>query len=235
MRAIFSLAILITLSALSLAQRMEPNSYLNRRVSNPAGLINQLRNDPVVRDRFMRHYSMTEQELVEYFSSFRMGKLERSGTYTVYNAPATGVLRVRARNLKKGTPVFLDASGTPVMLVSCGNPLEMPVPGAEITPPVSAEVEAIPPTYEPTMETMTPTEVYPPDVSPVPAEVVPAPNPIPEVSRGGSSFPFLLALPLLAFVGGGGGDNPPIPEPATMVVLGAGAVYVISRRRRKNS
>lgn len=213
-------------------QRMERNSFLNKHVSSTNQLVQQVKTDPQVRDRYLRHFSMDQEELVRFLSSLRTGKLDRSGTYTVYNAPATGVLRVRARKLKGGTPIFEDANGAPVLLVSCGNPLAMPLPEANVTPPIAAPTDMveIQPEFQPT-EVIS-AEALPPAYSTPSAPIVPAVNPIPIAHGGGGGFPWLLGLVPLLFTGGGGGSPPPVPEPTGMLVLGAGAAYIWLRKRR---
>src|SRR5688572_23582861 len=67
------------------AQRMPHNSYLNKPAHSVAQLINQVRNDPVVAKRFMLHYGMDKEQIIAFFRTLRVGKLQKTGYYKIFN------------------------------------------------------------------------------------------------------------------------------------------------------
>ena len=218
----------------------EPGSFVKKPAHTIDSLVSQVERDPVVADRFMRHFRMSKAEVVEYLRGLHLARLEKSGSYIVYNVHADGVIRARVFELKKGTMVFADADGRPILKKNCANPLWQP--GFE-NPPVPNSVPATPVLrpgdYEPT-DVMVATEIEaPPFVVPSPETTPPGPmTPNREtgiVSGGGQSLIPLLLLGALATTSFGGGKDcpPPIPEPMTMLAFGIPAAAVMLRRRKK--
>src|SRR5689334_9892892 len=91
--------------------RTEKNSFLERPVKSVADLVMQIRKDAHVRDRYMRHFGKTVDQLTSEFSKLHLGKLSSAGEYLVYNIDDLGVVHSKMLHLKAGTPVFMDASG----------------------------------------------------------------------------------------------------------------------------
>lgn len=239
------------------------NPYLRGPANTHEALMRAIKTDPIVMDRYMRHFTMTREEVILYFSTLRWARLERGGPHMVYNVPAsTGQLRVRTLNLPQGEPVWVDRWGNPVLQVVCGNPMtrgpkrpETPnkVTGRtttiveeelkEIPNEVGAsrEVVAAVPPIEPEL----PIIAAVPEVNVIEMPSTYGPDVITEVvRRGGGGFSW-LALPGAAaifFIGGDGGGgggggvppgDPPVPEPATMAALLTGAGFYLARRRRR--
>src|SRR5579859_7315345 len=103
MRPIYAKSILITtlLLGATLSQaHVETGSFLNKRAYSVAQLMNQTRNDAQVRDRYERHFRMSDDELIQYFSRLHVGKLHRTGAYVVYNCRDDEVIRARVFHLK---------------------------------------------------------------------------------------------------------------------------------------
>jgi hypothetical protein len=121
-------AALVALCALvgqSYAARPDLNAFLNRKVVSDAGLVHQVRTDNEVMDRYVRHFSMTRQEVIEYLSQLHVGHLKAPLTTSVYSVPDGGRIKVHQQSFPKGTLVFADPQQTPVLLVKCGNPLTL--------------------------------------------------------------------------------------------------------------
>ncbi len=110
------------------------NSFLVRPVASARELANQIRTEPVVAQRYARHFRRSAWEFADYVEKhLRLTRLERAQTFNVYYAPPDGRLLVVRRTLPKGTPVFVEKrSGKPILKANCGNPL---TPAASIPPP----------------------------------------------------------------------------------------------------
>lgn len=224
----------IVLASVALA-RPEENAFLNKPANTHAQLMGQIKTDNVVMDRYMRHFGMTRQEVIAYFSGLNRSRLDEDGVYLVYNVPDWGELRARALFYKKGTPVWKDADGRPILKASCGNPMVRGTDGAppELdveVPEMDSEVFAFdaPVTSETTPVLMS-------NVSPVLPEV--ATLPMAASAPGVPGVPGIgWVLPLAAgFLVSGGGGGSPIPEPATIIIMGAGVAALAARRRNKKS
>jgi len=252
----FGLSALILAAAVPAFARPDLNSFVEYKISDTNSLVSQVKKNPVVADRYQRHFAMSRPEVVAYLSTLHRGALSKPGLYTIYSVPEGGRVKMHIGRLKKGEAVFLDASGKPILVAKCGNPVVAGpavarsrrgnpvavVPNdesgtreiAEIIPR-DAEVEngaelmaLVPPVPE--------SLVTPPPIAPPPTE---APMRTVGVTGGGSSlFPWLAALPLVVpiaggFSDGGGGNITPVPEPATLAVMSLGLVGV-ARMRKKN-
>jgi hypothetical protein len=110
------------------------NSYLIRPVASARELANQIRTEPVVAQRYARHFKRSAWEFADYVEkNLRLTRLERAQTFNVYYSPPDDRLLVVRRTLPKGTPVFVEKrSGKPILKANCGNPL---TPAASIPPP----------------------------------------------------------------------------------------------------
>lgn len=219
---------------------VEPGAFLNRPANTTEQLVQQARNDKQVMQRYMRHFRMSREEVIEMLASLHPAKLEAAGSYVVYNCHEDEVIRARVFNLKKGTLLFCDSSGRPILKRSCGNPMIVPNPSVPLTAQPGPEQPPIPiPPVGPT-----PTEVAMPPLAPEmpcpPEEMAPIPPlppcPVPGEVRGGNSNSFFF-LPILLIFNNHSSKccdcRQPVPEPASMAVMGLGASMVMLRRRKK--
>ncbi|OYT74052.1 MAG: hypothetical protein CFK48_00200 [Armatimonadetes bacterium CP1_7O] len=101
------------------------NSYLIRPVASASDLANQIRTEPIVAQRYARHFKRSAWEIAEYVEkNLRLTRLEKAQTFNVYYSPPDDRLMVVRRTLPKGTPVFVEKkTGKPVLKANCGNPL----------------------------------------------------------------------------------------------------------------
>ncbi len=110
----FICVVAVALSASATAQT-EPNSFLMKPAPTHAALMQQIKSDEVVMNRFMRHFGMTREEVIEYFSGLKLSTIKESGPYLVYNTPETGEIRARVLYYKKGTKVWVDSTGNYIL------------------------------------------------------------------------------------------------------------------------
>lgn len=220
------------------------NSFCNVTPHTTDQLINQVKGNSVVMDRYTRHFAMTEDEVVAFFSTLIPGRLIKDGIYTVYGVPRDGKLHVHRRLLKKGEKVFMDAQGRAVLQMRCGNPLTLgprnPIAlseGPEPAGPMDINLAAEGGTVEEAPTTL----AYVPPTTPAP--IVPATPPPPAAVIAPSGHARIAAFPLLIpiLIGGccimpkgGGGGKVVCPEPAsmTLMVLGVGALAARKRKRQ---
>lgn len=216
-------------------QGLPRNSYLEKRVDSTDELVQQLRSNPEVMDRYRRHFAMTDAEVITYLSTLRVSKLDKDGIYTVYGVPkTTGDFHAHLRMLKKGEPVFVEDDGTPVLQVVCGNPLILGPKKPVVPNPIVANAGPVEPAKEvmveapPAPSTNAVTPVVPGDAQPI-APVFPPSRPSPSV------VPMLLGLAGAIGFFPHSSSPPPVPEPMTMLVMGSGLAYLASRRRAKKN
>lgn len=230
------LAAFVLLASFATA-RTEPNSFLNKTVTTHAGLMAQVQTDDEVMQRFMRHFGMTRQQVIDYFSTLRIDTLKEDGVYLVYNVPESEEIRARAIFYKTGTKVFVDQNGTLVLKLSCGNPMLRGTDSRTVAMatnvtanpsplrPVTVQGEGVPTDFT---ATTVPAELET-SALPFPTEAPGQIVPIASVSRFNPAF--LLPLAAVPFVVTN--TNDPVPEPFTMVGIAAGAGLVAIKRRRR--
>lgn len=240
MNKLGAVAMVITLSGIAVA-RPELNAFINKPANSIPELIAQIKADKQVADRFMRHFSMTKQEVVEFVSSLRLGTISKSGYYTIYSAPDNGILKAHVSFFKKGTPAFVDSDGNAVLRVKCANPFvvgkapgitakaniqdtittanEMSITAGIVSAP-NSEIEASIPAVPEISEDLTDGSLA--------LGVVPTP---PVTSSSG----FLGSL-----LGVGGAvsimnkppEPDPVPEPTSMVALSLGALALLRKKKK---
>jgi hypothetical protein len=232
-RAFWIVSIVMVLAGAAFG-RPDLNAFLNHNVETTAELVAQVKRDPEVADRFMRHYGMTKAELIAFLSTLHVDTIKQEGIYGVYSVPEGGKIRLNLQHLKKGHRIFARPDGTPELIHLCANPMSLgpkQVIALNRTPVTSTEVVA----DEVPMQIMT--EVSPefePLAAISPGEptytfATPEETPIPIPISGGFNL-LPLALGGLAFLDHGGG-NPPVPEPMTMAAFGVGVALLGLRRR----
>ena len=212
---------------------MPRNSYLLRPARTHADLISQIKAEPVVADRYQRHFGMNREEMIAYVESLKLTRLEKTGVYMVYGVPKNGVLHANPQLLKRGTLIWVDSTGAPILLEICGNPFTQGPKRTTMNDVISANpaqpdgmapmttYAAEPVVSAPVAINMTPTTPTAPQVEPV----------VESVSTSRPNFGWLALLPAVALIpNGGGGDAG--PEPTSMVALALGAGTLISRRRK---
>lgn len=235
--AAFGLAVPITALA-----RPDLNAFLNKKATTVKALVEQVRSDAEVLDRYQRHFAMSKSEVMAYLSSLQPGRMDNERVYTIYSVPPGGQIKMRYAKVRAGTPVFTDFAGVPVLIAKCGNPLhrgpkdpvaknddpdrvqrskdELREISSDVDLPVSEDFVALVPETP-----VVPEELVTTNQSPV--VILPA---------AFGFNPLLLGIGLPFIIIGGGDDSidpPPIPEPATLTVMSFGAAWAALRRRRR--
>lgn len=232
-----ALAVSIACAAFASDKRAEPNAFLATKANTVTQLVNEVSSDPDVADRYVRHFGKSKQELLGYFGTLHLAKLNATGVYITYSVDSQGVIKAHPQKMKAGTLVFADSSGQPVLKASCGNAMvsgtnaQLPVmsPAIGQTTDTLQSVEASPPRS--VEETMAQNVMLTPTSPVALAPEMPVPT-----GTGNQGF----ALPaVLAALGGAGsiligsGGNNPVPEPATILVMATALVAFKYRRKSK--
>lgn len=234
-------ACLFVSASLAVFADTEPNSFINRPANTLPELLNQVRTDKQVASRYMRHFGMTKEEVVDYFSKLKLGRLPADGVYLVYNVPDWEEVRARALQYRKGTLVWQDQDNRPILKASCGNPmvrgtdigLAAATPGVKMAPSIEVRDLVAIQSPETAFIEQPPTLLAPGQVEANAAEMLPVNPPVPVTNRM-SGVPFILPVVAGLLVGLGKGETPPVPEPTTMVVLGGGLAVFVAKRRKKD-
>jgi hypothetical protein len=221
--------------------RPELNAFINKPANSIPELIAQIKADKQVADRFMRHFSMTKQEVVEFVSSLRLGTISKSGYYTIYSAPDNGILKAHVSFFKKGTPAFVDSDGNAVLRVKCANPFvvgkapgitakaniqdtittanEMSITAGIVSAP-NSEIEASIPAVPEISEDLTDGSLA--------LGVVPTPP----VTSSSGFLGSLLGVGGAVSVMNKPPEPDPVPEPTSMVALSLGALALLRKKKK---
>ncbi len=240
MNKLGAVATVVTLSGIAVA-RPELNAFINKPANSIPELIAQIKADKQVADRFMRHFSMTKQEVVEFVSSLRLGTISKSGYYTIYSAPDNGILKAHVSFFKKGTPAFVDSDGNAVLRVKCANPF---VVGK--APGITAKAN-----IQDTITTANEVSITAGIVSAPNSEIEASIPAVPEISEDltdGSLALGVVPTPpvtsssgfLGSLLGVGGAvsvmnkppEPDPVPEPTSMVALSLGALALLRKKKK---
>lgn len=102
---------------------MPRGSYLRKPAPTVAALCVQVKNDPLVMERYSRLFRMTPPLVRGAFAQLRLSRMKSDQISRVYYAHPNEKLGYRLRRVKKGTLVFVLPDGSPALVQICGNPL----------------------------------------------------------------------------------------------------------------
>ena len=240
MKGFFLGALVIGTTATALA-RPELNAFINKPANSVPELLAQIKSDKQVADRFMRHFSMTKEEVLEFVGTLHLGSLKESGYYTIYSAPENGIIKAHISFFKKGTPAFVGADGNPILRAKCANPfVRGPVKSyttttpevEDITPKSNIDVVIAPVAEGPISASYTPEIPIVPE-SEVPITLKTTPTTSAPQTFAPSALTSILGLGGAASFLHRGSEKPAVPEPASMIALSVGAGALLRKRRKK--
>lgn len=231
----------LALASIAMATAMPQNSYLLNTVDSIPEMITQIKKNPVVSDRYERHFHMTQAEVIEYIRDLHLTKTNSDAIFSVYNVPAkTGELRSKLLHLKKGTKIWVNAAGQPILQWICGNPMTRGPQHVAVTDEYSATVAGTDtgltamaepmPTADVPVYAMNATPTVP---TPEPEEIISVIDQVP-VTRKSNWAAALLLLPLgfIATHHDNNHDCEPVPEPTSILIMGVGVTAMVARRRK---
>lgn len=245
MRLFFGL-VLGLVCAVSLA-RPDRNSFLNRTATNLDSVIAQLESDPEVTLRYERHYGAEKADILAYFKTLSLSRLKQPAVLQVYSVPPNGAIKMHVEKFRAGTLVYRDSSGRAVLIAKCGNPLTRgprsnDIVSEDFEKPLAEDAPKLREVMEQEFQTAASNDFKYSHVPTVPIDIGPA-------TVGQSAVPVVPAVAapgllnwLLAaggiggiFAGAGDGSTTvvPVPEPATLAVLGVGVAALIRRRAKR--
>ncbi len=220
------------------------DSYLQYKVYSVEQLIQQVSDNPAVRQRFARHFQIPESRVVSYMrANLVESYVPRTGRYTVYCVHRSGKFYPVKQTFRRGTKVFALRNGEPVMKWVCGNPLSKFLPDVQVKNLTKQPVQKVSPSIEELLPAeqvniLVPSDIPAPIYQPaIPASLVSASAPVLANGGGSSLLPFLLPAALIGIRGGHGSSNTPpivipvgpsVPETSTLALLAAGLPLVLA-------
>ena len=254
LRLSFAVLLVLLVASSTWAKTTVPKgSYVRRHVSSVKELAAQINKDPVVRNRFARHFGVRPDQLTTYLlDNVTITRVTAKTPKKVYFVTRNGKMVARNKWLRPGAAIFaLKDTGEPLLVQACGNPVLKTLPprekvkaeGPQVLPAIRVSELPAPPAPVPTatqplMAAALPTTAPPPLPPANTVAVAPTTAATAASSVGGHLGAAKLAAPLLATAGlvHTSSSPPVVAEPAT--ILGAAAIltpvaFVFRRRRRK--
>lgn len=239
-------------------ERTPVGSFLVYRTTTVNDLRYQVMNNPVVRERYTKHFGVSASELVRYFAdNVELVSLKEPLKTRAWYIDRNSRIFVKTKLFPRGTMVFATKDGEPLLAWACGNPLRADLPKSVVAKAISkpaaatlSSMDAETKVLANPVETITaaavtslpaPAEisVLPVAAPPVGAELIAPEVAIAPVVAAGSSFGWLGLLGgLFAIPHDNPNPNPPVPEPSTLIALGTALAFApigmikLSRGRR---
>ncbi len=226
--------------------RPDRNAFLNDRALTIGQIISQVKRDPAVRDRYRRHFSMNDAELLGFLASLRPAKLKKEGAFIVYSVPPDNRIKAHVEKFGVDTPIYTDAAGLPMMIAKCGNPLYLGLRNVAVSPVDAEIVDAMSPgkdldaAPDASHDVMMAQTILMPENPYEPVSVTEAGSPVIIPAAGAIFSPWILGLlgggALL--LGGGdddGGGTDLVPEPGSIALFLIGGTGLLARLRKRSA
>lgn len=131
----------LAIPAQSAREPTPTGSFLRYRARSVTELESQVRNDPVVRIRYARHFQTSGARVISYFgSNLKLTTLKRPRRVTMYYIGKGGKTSKATKLLPKGSAVFSTTQGELLLSWSCGNPLRARLPEVLARKPKGAAI-----------------------------------------------------------------------------------------------
>lgn len=218
---------------------MPKNSFLICPANNLEQLMIQIEQSPVS-ERYCNFYGVSQEKLNSVFARMRQKPLTENHKLKVWRCTPKGY-GVNYQHLKKGTLVWVFENGSLALLLSCGNPLSRnlyaPVGKTSLPEVVLKPVEAplklvdIPAAQISAPVLLTPSTPVVPMTSTTEAPFIQPDTPTFTSSGRNDLFPMVIAgLGVYSLTQHN--NCPPVPEPTSMLVLGAGLIGIMVKRKK---
>lgn len=240
-----------------------PDSFLKYQVDSTSELVEALRADRQLRERYAKHFGIPESHVVDFVKSALVPyQLPEDRAVTTYGVTKTGVVYGVRTRLRKGTKVWANRSGVPILKWLCANPLTKTLPGTKLAR--ARQVKAKPRTKIAGSRPLAPIDIadeipiaeqpllsLPPVVTtamtvpnipiiPVPPTALIPPGSVVASANYGLLFPVGLVLLSTLSHGGGSGSasslvGPPIetPEPGSLALVAAAGLPLMGMLYRR--
>lgn len=116
------------------------------RVDTPKEFAKFVAKNPVLGERYARHFGVPQEKLVTFFENALVPRtLAQSQTLSTFGVTSGGTIYPVKTTLPAGTKVWATREGVPVLKWNCSNPLTSLLPGASLsTPPEEYAIAASP-------------------------------------------------------------------------------------------
>lgn len=226
--------------------RPDRNAFLNERAATLSQLIAQVKRDPEVRDRFRRHFGMSDAELIAYLHTLHPARLTQKESLIVYSVPPDNKIKAHVETFYPGVGIYRDVTGAPILIAKCGNPLHFGpkkvVAENQVEVAINEKVNnrIAESAVDPSEELVAANNPMEPGMPYEPIEPIETIGGSPVIIPAAPIFsPWLLGalgLGVLAIdLDDDTNGTTVVPEPATMAALGIGLVALAKRRKARRA
>ncbi|CEK16066.1 hypothetical protein CWRG_01365 [Chthonomonas calidirosea] len=200
------------------APGVPPGAFLLYPANSTRELVQEVEREPVVADRYKRHFYITTTGDVELaLAQLHLTRLSSDRdlpVWYIHNINGAEIMGYKLRHVPAGTLVFADSKNAPILIAECGNPIgTVALPPAksvahnqfDLTPSLTTPVSPVNP--QPYTPISTPTRIADLEI-PTASDALPLRPPgLPQAHFSGLPLTGALALPFFFHSGGSNGGN----------------------------